>query len=80
MSNIKSTSVVLGESLNQFIAQQVASGRYGNASEVVRAGLRLLEEREHKMTMLRSALEKGQKSPIAEGYSLASVLDKIKDC
>jgi antitoxin ParD1/3/4 len=73
----KNTSITLGEPLNTFIAQQIASGRYGNASEVVRAGLRLLEERESKLTLLRAALEEGRRSPFTADFSLSSLLEKI---
>lgn len=57
MSVPKNTSVSLGAPLADFVAQCVASGRYGNASEVVREGLRLLEEREHKLQQMRRDLE-----------------------
>jgi len=49
----------LGESFEKFITQQVASGRFDNASEVVRAGLRLLEDYESRMKDLRLAIDEG---------------------
>jgi antitoxin ParD1/3/4 len=58
----KNTSVSLGDHLARFTEAQVAAGRYGSVSEVVRAGLRLLEEREAKLAALRAALEEGEAS------------------
>jgi len=58
----RTTSVALGDHFARFIQDQVAAGRYASASDVVRSGLRLLEEREARMTTLRAALEAGEAS------------------
>ncbi|KJV08788.1 hypothetical protein VZ95_15515 [Elstera litoralis] len=58
----ENTSVSLGDHFARFIESQVAEGRYGSASDVIRAGLRLLEQREAKLTALRAALAEGEAS------------------
>ncbi len=58
----RNTSISLGEHFDQFIAAQIDSGRYSSASEVVRAGLRLLETSESKLDVLRNALIAGERS------------------
>jgi antitoxin ParD1/3/4 len=58
----RNTSVILSDHFNRFIEEQVGAGHYGSASEVVRAGLRLLEERETRLEALRRALIEGEES------------------
>ena len=58
----KNTSMSLGDHFASFIDTQVQAGRYGSASDVVRAGLRLLEEHETKVRALQEALIEGEKS------------------
>ena len=72
----KNTSVSLGDHFEQFIAGQVDSGRYGSASEVVRAGLRLLEATESRLEILRNALVAGERSGRAK-YSYASLVAEL---
>ncbi len=62
----RNTSISLGDHFAQFIDRQVEGGRYGSASDVVRAGLRLLEEREAKVAALQAALIAGEESGPAE--------------
>ncbi|GAM08438.1 antitoxin ParD [Geobacter sp. OR-1] len=72
----KNTSVSLGPHYEKFISNQVAQGRFGSASETIRAGLRLLEERETKLSLLRRALIEGEESGTAD-YSLKSLIDQL---
>ena len=65
---MKNTSITLGDHFSDFVSRQVSQGRYGSASEVVRAGLRLLEEHEAKVMALRAALKAGEASGPAEPF------------
>ncbi len=56
----RNTSITLGPHFDEFIAEQIENGRYGSASEVVRAGLRLLEETERKLERLLRCLIEGE--------------------
>jgi antitoxin ParD1/3/4 len=58
----KNTSFSLGEHFSKFVEAQVGEGRYSSASDVLRAGLRLLEEQEATLAALRSALIEGEQS------------------
>lgn len=74
------TSVALGEHFEAFVKDQLASGRYNNASEVVRAGLRLLEElekiNEARVAELRKAVEEGFRSGL--GIPAEEVFDRLE--
>ena len=58
----KNTSFSLGEHFSSFVEAQIDQGRYSSASDVVRAGLRLLEEQEVQLEALRAALIEGEQS------------------
>jgi antitoxin ParD1/3/4 len=64
----KNTSITLGAHFLGFVEGQVATGRFASASEVVRAGLRLLEEHEQRLAALRDALAEGEASGPAEPF------------
>jgi antitoxin ParD1/3/4 len=66
----------LGDHCADFVYRQVRAGRYGSASEVVRAGLQLLEERELRLEVLRRALQEGEASGPAE-YSLDDLIAEL---
>lgn len=72
----RNTSITLGPHFDDFIAAQIENGRYSSASEVVRAGLRLLEETESKLERLRRCLDDGEQSGMAD-YSYESVVAEL---
>lgn len=74
----RNTSVTLGDHYNQFVADQIESGRFETASEVLRAGLRLLEERTEKVSALNAALIAGEESGYKE-FEVGAFLDRAKD-
>ena len=74
----KNTSITLGNYFDQFIQSILTEGRYKNASEVVRAGLRLLEEEEQKIIALRQAIDEGINSGLAEDFDPKEHLKSLK--
>jgi antitoxin ParD1/3/4 len=68
----KNTSISLGDHFADFIETQVTAGRYGSASDVVRAGLRLLEDQELKLATLRAALIEGETSGPSVPFDIES--------
>jgi len=75
---MKTTSVALGPHFEEFIQASIQSGRYNNASEVLRSGLRLLELQEQQMAVLRSAVQAGLNSGVVEDFDAASYLQDMK--
>ena len=61
----KNTSFILGDHFDAFVSSQIDAGRYANATDVIRSGLRLLEEHEQKVEALRNALIEGEESGVA---------------
>ena len=74
----RSTSISLGDHFNAFIDTQVRTGRYGSASDVVRAGLRLLEEHEAKVKALQDALIAGEESGKPVPFDNAAFLKRMR--
>ena len=72
----KNTSVSLGDHFDNFVAEQVQSGRYGSVSEVIRAGLRKLEDDEQKLATLRKLVAEGQESGVAQ-YSYSALMQEF---
>jgi antitoxin ParD1/3/4 len=74
----KNTSISLGDHFTGFIDEQVQAGRYGSASEVLRAGLRLLEEHEAKVRALQVALIAGEESGSSAPFDNAAFLKRMR--
>ncbi len=75
---VRDTSIALGEHFNGFITNQIKSGRFGSASEVVRAGLRLLENDETKLETLRAMLTEGENSGLTD-YNYETFISELDD-
>jgi antitoxin ParD1/3/4 len=75
----KNTSITLGDHFEGFIARQLEKGRYGSASEIVREGLRLVEEREQKLEALRQALVQGEQSGDAGPLDMEEIKRKGRE-
>jgi antitoxin ParD1/3/4 len=73
----RNTSVSLGNYFEDFVTNRIAEGRFKNASEVIRAGLRLLEEEENRVTLLRNAIQEGIDSGINKSFDWKAHLEKL---
>lgn len=65
----RNTSVTLGEHFDRFVTEKIQEGRFQSVSEVVRAGLRKLEEDETKLQALRKKLQAGEDSPVVKDFN-----------
>lgn len=74
----KNTSISLGSYFEEFVQNSISEGRFKNVSEVIRAGLRLLEEEESKVVVLRSAIQEGIDSGIAHDFDPKKHLEYLK--
>ena len=74
----RNTSISLGNHFEEFVDERVLTGRFKNVSEVLRAGLRLLEEEEIKIVALKKAIDDGIKSGIAKNFNAKNHLATLK--
>tara|TARA_B100000929_G_C15480687_1_gene411106 strand:- start:109 stop:405 length:297 start_codon:yes stop_codon:yes gene_type:complete len=74
----KNTSISLGDYFDQFVRGRINEGRYKNVSEVIRAGLRLLEEEESKVAALKNAIQEGIDSGIDYNFDPKTHLESLK--
>lgn len=74
----KNTSISLGDYFDRFVKNRVSEGKYKNVSEVIRAGLRLLEQEESKIKALKGAVEEGVQSGVAHDFDPDRNLKSIK--
>ncbi len=75
----RNTSVSLGDYFENFVDSKVIEGRFKNASEVIRAGLRLLEEEEQKILALRIAIKAGVDSGVTKDFNPQNLLKDLKN-
>lgn len=74
----RNTSVALGNYFEEFVESKISDGRYKNASEVIRAGLRLLEEEEAKIIALKAAIKVGLDSGVEKNFNPKKHLASLK--
>jgi antitoxin ParD1/3/4 len=74
----KNTSISLGNHFESFIDNSLNKGRFQNVSEIVRAGLRLLEEEENKLMALKTAIQEGIDSGIVKDFDSKKHLETLK--
>jgi len=75
----KNTSVALGNHFEEFAKQRIEEGRYKNISEIIRAGLRLLEDEEQKYITLKNAIKEGIESGVATNFDPDKHLELLKN-
>ena len=73
----KNTSILLGDYFENFINQQVKTGKFASASEVVRSALRMFEHEETKKAELINELIKGEKSGFVEDFNRESFVKNL---
>lgn len=73
----KNTSISLGNHFENFINEIIESGRFNSVSEVIRAGLRLLEEQETKENLIRNALIEGEESGFVDNFDPEILLENL---
>jgi antitoxin ParD1/3/4 len=73
----RNTSILLGEYFENFINEQIASGKYNSVSEVIRAALRCFEQEENRERILVNELKKGEKSEIVRNFDGVKHLEKL---
>ena len=74
----KNTSISLGVYFDDFVKNSIEAGKFKNVSEVIRAGLRLLEKEETKIDILSSELELGENSKLIEDFDPKKHLISLK--
>ncbi len=74
----RNTSVSLGSYFEDFVENRISEGRYKNASEVIRAGLRLLEEEENRVQLLKNTIQEGMDSGVAQNFDPKKHLELLK--
>ena len=75
----KNTSITLGDHFENTIQRLIKSGRYASASEVVRAGLRMVEEEEERIEALKREIRKGEQSGFIEDFDFKAHLKQLNE-
>ncbi|MFV1985348.1 MAG: type II toxin-antitoxin system ParD family antitoxin [Thiohalomonadales bacterium] len=73
----RNTSVTLGDHFDEFVLEKINAGRFQSVSEVVRAGLRKLEEDEARLQLLKDKLQSGENSPLVDNFNGEEFLTEL---